>query len=272
MPACFEPCNPLAPILLDGWHTPPAYKPLYDYCTDHNNVFPDNVGKCVSCLKSQPGSGILGNFLDTMRTACDSKPNATDGQTLKVPGNGLFSLDTSTASTDPPANTTSPSSSSSPSPSDSSSGLSSGASAGIGVGVAVAVLAVLAAVAIWFWRRRRHQKRDNAREQIAHNLNSASWERKELPAEDKTRPYSGTDTYRTVQSPGAISEAGDTGTYRTVQDAGTYSEAGDTGTVISSQAKTTSTGGTYDGRSVSVEAGSQTPMAELEGSSRNSRF
>ncbi len=99
-----------------------------------------------------------------MQSACKTKPNATDGDTIELPRK-LFQTATIASSTSSPSSTKPPSSSTSPSAStstaaspssthaSSSSGLSTGASAGIGVGVAIVAIGLIGAL-IWFLRRR----------------------------------------------------------------------------------------------------------------------
>ncbi|KAJ5115190.1 hypothetical protein NUU61_000949 [Penicillium alfredii] len=92
--------------------------------------------------------------MKTLITACDTKPNNTDGDTVEL-ANGLFPASITTPTPSISASTTPKKSPSSNSADSSSSGLSDGAKAGIGVGVGVAGLCILGAIT-WFLTRRQH--------------------------------------------------------------------------------------------------------------------
>jgi hypothetical protein len=83
--------------------------------------------------------------MDTMNSACETKPNASEGEIVKL-RRPLFDVSTATTtSTSTSTSTTSDTSSATGGP---SSGLSTGAKAGIGVGVGVGG-ALLLGVLVW---------------------------------------------------------------------------------------------------------------------------
>ncbi|KAE8372788.1 hypothetical protein BDV26DRAFT_273381 [Aspergillus bertholletiae] len=150
---CEDSCLPLRSIYKDLWYKNDSIEEIYSYCTD---VFMQYADGCSTCLRSKSGSVILGNFMDTMDSACETKPNASKKEiiTLRQP---LFDLSTATANTTATSTssaTATPTSSEEATKEGGSSGLSTGAKAGIGVGVGVGGLMVLGAVA-WFLLSRR---------------------------------------------------------------------------------------------------------------------
>ncbi|KAK6373693.1 hypothetical protein LTS17_008186 [Exophiala oligosperma] len=186
LPQCQSDCAGLYPVLASSWFTPtPAEQ--YDYCSINNTAFPTYVDECASCLQARSGSVILGNYLNAMKAGCDTKPNATLGQTISLQRDlfdtaagtlpptisaGIASISSSPSSSatgasgssgsasgngaDPTSGGTTPAS---PSPSSSSStGLSGGAAAGIGVGCGLAAIASVGALGVFVIRRRRSRR------------------------------------------------------------------------------------------------------------------
>ncbi|KAE8408597.1 hypothetical protein BDV37DRAFT_156747 [Aspergillus pseudonomiae] len=158
---CEDECLPLRSKFTDLWYKPNYTETLYEYCDD---VFTQYASGCATCLRSKSGSVILGNFMDTMDSACELKPNASAGEivTLRRP---LFDMSTATSNT---SATSSASASASATGSNggnrdtSSSGLSTGAKAGIGVGVGVGGLMVLGAAAWLLLAKRRRAAQGGA--------------------------------------------------------------------------------------------------------------
>ncbi|KAE8136571.1 hypothetical protein BDV38DRAFT_249281 [Aspergillus pseudotamarii] len=150
---CEDHCLPLRSIFKDLWYKTNHTEELYYYCSD---VFTQYAADCATCLRSKSGSVILGNFMDNMDSACETKPNASAGETITL-RRPLFDLSTATST-----NTATSSSSATATATGNdggnrdatSSGLSTGAKAGIGVGVGVGGLIILGAAA-WLLLARR---------------------------------------------------------------------------------------------------------------------
>ncbi|ETN42692.1 uncharacterized protein HMPREF1541_01850 [Cyphellophora europaea CBS 101466] len=196
---CATECSPLQSVLTTLWGdtTPPRY--LYDYCDATSGVYPNYAPDCAACLKNRTGTVILGNFMDTMYSACATQPNVTtDGELFEIrAANGdLFDTQTESASeqsaptaTDSSASVPSSSasqtgsaadeaasngssgsssssdsanSSSSSSSSDDDSGLSTGATAGIAVGCTIIGIGAIAGLVFLIMRRRRAARNHNS--------------------------------------------------------------------------------------------------------------
>ncbi|RJE26117.1 hypothetical protein PHISCL_01560 [Aspergillus sclerotialis] len=120
----------------------------------NGGAFEDHWKMCRDCMKGKNGSFILGNFIENMGKACESKPKAADKETLDLP-QPLFATELARGT----ESTTSSPTATDSSESSGSSGLSKGASAGIGVGVGVGGIIILSA--IWFFiRRYRRNKQE----------------------------------------------------------------------------------------------------------------
>lgn len=151
---CRDDCGPLKKTLSESWFHNGTMIPQYQYCGYNHGAFVQYAGGCASCLQRQSDSKVLGNckftpppllnflickgladpplrvtVLTTMQSACSTKPNASDGETVSIPSTLFVETDT---------------------------GLSTGAKAGIGVGAGVAGLIILG---ILTWIYRRYQKR-----------------------------------------------------------------------------------------------------------------
>ncbi|XHG05029.1 hypothetical protein AWENTII_008280 [Aspergillus wentii] len=140
-PQCQSNCSGIQDVLEHGWNvnTNNAVG-QYDYCKWNGSAFGKNVGSCASCLGGVPGSVTLSNFLLNLETACNTQPNSSKNDTLKL-SRPLFYT---------------------PWEESESSGLSTGAKAGIGVGVGVGGILVIAGV-VWVILRRRGQKQHHER-------------------------------------------------------------------------------------------------------------
>ena len=185
--ACTSACSPLGDVLKTLWINSKPYEGQYDYCTEDSSAYPNNAADCARCLQAQDGSVIIGNMVDTMRQACDTRPLAANGE-LIVPARDLFetavvssatagsstaftstasatgrsmnsatSSSTSPPSTDEPTGTASANSQGGTDQGSSSEqgGLSTGAAAGIGAGIAVLAIAIIAGLWVLFRRKRR---------------------------------------------------------------------------------------------------------------------
>ncbi|KAE8154607.1 hypothetical protein BDV25DRAFT_103207 [Aspergillus avenaceus] len=159
--ACESSCLPLQSVFKYLWGTHPDMEAYY-YCSMNNGAFDQYADSCATCLKKQSGSVILGNFMDSMQSGCQNKPNASEGDTIRLKSD-LFSTattDDTTSATSSPTSSSSATQSATSAPSKStSSGLSTGAKAGIGVGVGVGGLIIVGA-ALWAFlsRSRRTQQ------------------------------------------------------------------------------------------------------------------
>ncbi|KAI9778841.1 MAG: hypothetical protein M1835_004831 [Candelina submexicana] len=196
--SCTPQCGNLRTVLQTTWS--PAKDPslpLYDYCAIDSGSFPWNADACATCLRTVSGSQVLANFLNTMKGACDNKPDPFQGKTVNLP-RALFdttdpggsspassaasssapsasststnSAQTTLAAVQTSGSTTSTTNTSAPAgaaqvanhvPTASSvgtNGLSNGAVAGIGVAAAIGGISIFAAALAFFWRRRRHQR------------------------------------------------------------------------------------------------------------------
>ncbi|PIG80772.1 hypothetical protein AARAC_010659 [Aspergillus arachidicola] len=151
---CEDNCLPLRSLFKDLWYKTNHTEELYYYCTD---VFTKYAGDCATCLRSKSGSVILGNFMDNMDSACETKPNASAGETITL-RRPLFDLSTATSnttSTSSPSATATETGNTGGDGAASSSSLSTGAKAGIGVGAGVGGLMILGAAAWLLLARRR---------------------------------------------------------------------------------------------------------------------
>ena len=92
--------------------------------------------------------------MDTLKSACDKKPNVTNGETVEIP-QALFETSSATH-TSSPSPTASGTGAATAGGDSGSSGLSTGAKAGIGVGVGVGAIIIVGA-AIWFFLQRRRK-------------------------------------------------------------------------------------------------------------------
>ncbi|KIX05001.1 uncharacterized protein Z518_05873 [Rhinocladiella mackenziei CBS 650.93] len=175
---CSSECEPIYPVLQVSWITTPDLE-QYDYCTVNDSAFTTHAQQCASCFQSESGSVILGNFLSTMRSACDTQPDATKGETVLV-SRDLFStstVDASTSTTATPSSSAETSADSSSPKSESSDGLSSGAAAGIGVACGLAALFV-AAGAMWFFVRRRKAQKSRVASYTPYNRHPEALEKR----------------------------------------------------------------------------------------------
>ncbi|KAF7585436.1 hypothetical protein BBP40_010949 [Aspergillus hancockii] len=130
---CEDSCRPLQNVYKDNWYSGKNFTPIYEYCDDAGFM------------------QYADNFIDTMDSACETKPNASKGEIVHL-RESLFSVPPADATATPSA-TTEP---------DASSGLSTGAKAGIGVGAGVGGLIVLGALIWVLCLRRRRSKRVHA--------------------------------------------------------------------------------------------------------------
>ncbi|KAE8150801.1 hypothetical protein BDV25DRAFT_139483 [Aspergillus avenaceus] len=134
---CEGDCLPLKSVFEEPWYKTNYKRPIYEYC--NNTGFNEYAGSCGKCLWGKSGSYVLGNYLDTMVSACETKPNASKGEIIKL-NQPLFVVpNTTTTDTE-------------------SSGLSSGAKIGIGVGVGVGGVILLAAAGWVFCLARKRRK------------------------------------------------------------------------------------------------------------------
>ncbi|PLB54189.1 hypothetical protein P170DRAFT_504975 [Aspergillus steynii IBT 23096] len=171
---CESSCLPLRSVFKTLWYQD-GWIPQYEYCEMGGGAVETYAGDCADCLRGKTGSMFLGNFMDTLDSGCRNKPNASDGETVKL-RQALFATETktsvpttsaskstgsptatSTASTAPTASETSaPDAIAQPESSKTKSSLSTGAAAGIGVGAGAGGLIVIAAIVwVFFLRKRR---------------------------------------------------------------------------------------------------------------------
>ncbi|KAH8432675.1 uncharacterized protein LDX57_010302 [Aspergillus melleus] len=178
---CESSCLPLKSVFKTLWYQN-GWIPQYEYCDMGGGALETYAGDCADCLRGKTGSVFLGNFMDTMNSACQNKPNASDGETVKL-RQALFATETSLSSTSTssatkPTTTTTPTTSTStsttsdpsttptidvdtqPETESQSSSLSTGAAAGIGVGAGAGGLILLAALVWVFFLRRRKAQND----------------------------------------------------------------------------------------------------------------
>ncbi|KAB8237481.1 uncharacterized protein BDW43DRAFT_297213 [Aspergillus alliaceus] len=148
---CDDECLPLRNVYKDNWYQGNNFTPIYKYCDDAG--FKQYANKCESCLRGKNGTYILGNFIDTMSSACETKPNASDGEiiTLRQPLFEVLSAESSDTEPDPNADSDS---------GTSSGGLSTGAKAGIGVGAGVGGLLLVGGL-VWVLCLKRRSKKVN---------------------------------------------------------------------------------------------------------------
>ncbi|KIX02960.1 uncharacterized protein Z518_06510 [Rhinocladiella mackenziei CBS 650.93] len=189
LPDCEVDCAGLYPVLTTSWFLPAPAK-QYEYCSINDMAFPQYADTCASCLQAGTGSVVLGNFLNAMQSACDSKPDATLGEmvplqrelfdTTTVNPSAATSMSTSSASA--PASTSvsesasatestfsattaaaSSSSTTTAAPTSDSSGISAGAAAGIGVSCGLGAIAIIGGL-FWFilTRARRRNQRNKS--------------------------------------------------------------------------------------------------------------
>ncbi|KAK1138259.1 hypothetical protein N8T08_003217 [Aspergillus melleus] len=172
---CESSCLPLKSVFKTLWYQN-GWIPQYEYCDMGGGALETYAGDCADCLRGKTGSVFLGNFMDTMNSACQNKPNASDGETVKL-RQALFATETSVSSTSTSAaknptttatSTSTSTSTSTPSPDEDtqpetkseSTGLSTGAAAGIGVGAGAGGLVLIAALVWVFFLRRRKAQND----------------------------------------------------------------------------------------------------------------
>ncbi|KAE8393153.1 hypothetical protein BDV23DRAFT_192072 [Aspergillus alliaceus] len=155
---CEDNCLPLRSIFKNLWYKTNHTDKTYDYCSD---VFTQYAGDCASCLRAKSGSVILGNFMDTMDSACETKPDVSKGEIVTL-RRSLFDATVASPSASASARGTKTGTSTATATGgggdeegDGSLGLSTGAKAGIGVGAGVGGLMVLGAVAWGLLVRRR---------------------------------------------------------------------------------------------------------------------
>ncbi|KAI9037259.1 uncharacterized protein KD926_000696 [Aspergillus affinis] len=181
---CESSCLPLKPVLKTLWFQK-EWVPQYEYCDMGGGALETYAGDCADCLRGKTGSVFLGNFMDTLNSGCQTKPNASDGETVKL-RQALFATETSLSTTTStgatgtatkPTTTSTSASTSTSTTADASStpaqntntqsesetgssGLSPGAAAGIGVGAGAGGLILLAAL-VWVFFLRRHKAQND---------------------------------------------------------------------------------------------------------------
>ncbi|OCT44266.1 hypothetical protein CLCR_05991 [Cladophialophora carrionii] len=194
LPQCEADCAGLYPVLQTSWFSPePAEQ--YAYCSINDTAFPTYASTCASCLLSDEGSVVLGNFLNTLQSACDNQPDASLGETIPLQralfdtatvgtatatstaDSSTISATTSSASSDrattgtvstasgsaktppPAADPINTGASAQETSQSSSPGISPGAAAGIGIGCGLGAIALAAGLGWFFLNRRRRLRR-----------------------------------------------------------------------------------------------------------------
>ncbi|KAI9716259.1 MAG: hypothetical protein M1812_005484 [Candelaria pacifica] len=117
--SCTPQCGKIKTVLQTTWSPGQDKVPLYDYCNLDGGSFPQNSDACATCLRTLTGYQVLANFMNTMKGACDNKPDLPQGQTLSMP-RALFDMTNPDGSSPAPAVTSSSASSASSSSTTSS--------------------------------------------------------------------------------------------------------------------------------------------------------
>lgn len=76
---------------------PEFFASPYTYCSANNGGYGNTAGNCSSCLQSQTGTVILGNFVQVGNDACQTRANVTNGDLVSV-GIDMFNSTASSAS------------------------------------------------------------------------------------------------------------------------------------------------------------------------------
>ncbi|ETI20620.1 hypothetical protein G647_06962 [Cladophialophora carrionii CBS 160.54] len=164
LPQCEADCAGLYPVLQTSWFSPePAEQ--YAYCSINDTAFPKYASTCASCLLSDEGSVVLGNFgtATSTSTAASSTISATTSSASSGSATtGTVSTASSSAATLPPAASSDPIStgaSAQETSQSSSPGIAPGAAAAIGIGCGLGAIALAAGLGWCILNRRRRVRR-----------------------------------------------------------------------------------------------------------------
>ncbi|KAL8714587.1 MAG: hypothetical protein Q9220_001535 [cf. Caloplaca sp. 1 TL-2023] len=150
---CNQTCGSIANALEINLLTANQSRP-YDYCQDPNFSF--NAASCASCYSKVPNQQLIGNFLNTLQTACQSQPPPTGY--LPISPSQVFSLTPPTSPTASTNTTSYP-----PASNEDGSGLSWNAKVAICISVPVAALLVFSLLCLLFYVHRHNRQRSRKR-------------------------------------------------------------------------------------------------------------